>query len=110
MLVVMVAGVPTGTPKPAVLTSTAVDAQRRPLVDSDWAAASRPTAAASAADRASDAARAAELAASLTVVRANQIRPPMISRPRVISRAGMSSVISTVAEPRWSVRWCWSSR
>ena len=78
MLVVMVAGVPTGTPNPAVLTSTAVDAQRKPLVDSDWAAALRPRVAASAADRASDAARAAELAASLTVVRANQIRPPMI--------------------------------
>ena len=38
MLAVIVAGVPTGTPKPAVLTSTAVEAQRRPLVDSVWSA------------------------------------------------------------------------
>ena len=73
---VTVAGVPTGTAKAAVLTSTAVEAQRRPPVASDCAPADRPAAPASPADLARDAARAAEWAASLTVVRANQTRPP----------------------------------
>ena len=58
--------------------------------------------AASAADPAKDAARAAEWAASLTVVRANQTRPPATIRPSIKTRAGTITVSSTLAEPRSS--------
>src|SRR6478672_2151114 len=101
MVEVMVAGVPTGEENAAVETVTALEVHRRPAVDIDWAPASRPAAAASVAVRASDAARALVWAASLTVVRANQRRPPLISRPSTRRSAGTSNVSSTVADPRW---------
>jgi hypothetical protein len=96
-----VEGVPAGTLKAAELIETDVDRQRRPAVASDCDPASRPALAAAYADRDSDAARAAVCAASLTVVRANHKRPPATSSPTTSSRAGTSSVSSTVAAPRW---------
>ena len=99
---VTVDGVPTGTEKAAVLTETEVDLQRSPAVASDCDPASRPAAMAAVGERAKDAARAAVCAASLTVVRANQRRPPATSSPRTSSSAGTSKVSSTAAAPRWS--------
>ena len=102
IVAVMVAGVPTGAENAAVEIVTALEAHRRPAVDIDCAPASRPAAAACGPVRASEAARALVCAASLTVVRANQSRPPVTSSPSINSSAGTSRVSSTVADPRSS--------
>src|SRR5215211_5546110 len=101
---VTVAGVPTGTPKAAVLIAAPWLAQTRPLLERDAATADCPSAVACSAVLAKDAALAEACAASTTAVRANQTRPPAMRRPRKITRAGTSKVNSTAAAPRSSKR------
>jgi hypothetical protein len=95
-----VAGVPTGTAKADVSMTTDLSVQTKPAVDSDPAAADSPSALACCVVLANEAARADDCAASTTAVRANHKRPPATRRPRKITRAGTSKVISTDAAPR----------